>query len=274
MIERRPEFGGTVAAPIARDVIEAYLGTQRGKVAATVGGGHDIGELFDGRYRLERRIGSGGMADVYLAADETLHRRVAIKILADRYTQDERLRRALPARGDGRGRPHPAQHRPIYDRGQAEGTYYIAMEYVDGPTLKDEITARAPLPEAEGDRHAQQGLQALEFAHRRGVIHRDIKPHNMMINADGVLKMTDFGIARAANMSEMTEAGSIVGTAQYLSPEQARGQNVGPQSDIYSLGVVLYEMLTGELPFSGLGRRDRDEAGERAADAAQRRRTG
>jgi eukaryotic-like serine/threonine-protein kinase len=212
---------------------------------------HIIGEVFDRRYRLERRIGAGGMADVYLAEDETLHRRVAIKILADRYTQDdgfvERFRREATAAA---GLNHP-NIVSIYDRGEAEGTYYIAMEYIEGPTLKEEITSRAPLPEAEAVGYAQQALQALEFAHRRGVIHRDIKPHNMMVTPDGLLKVTDFGIARAANQVEMTEAGSIVGTAQYLSPEQARGQNVGPQSDIYSLGVVLYELLTGEVPFSG-----------------------
>ncbi|MDX6520939.1 MAG: eukaryotic-like serine/threonine-protein kinase [Gaiellales bacterium] len=212
---------------------------------------HIIGELFDGRYRLERRIGAGGMADVYLAQDETLNRRVAIKILADRYTQDdgfvERFRREATAAA---GLNHP-NIVSIYDRGEAEGTYYIAMEYIEGPTLKEEITSRAPLPEAEAIGYAQQALQALEFAHRRGVIHRDIKPHNMMVTPDGLLKVTDFGIARAANQVEMTEVGSIVGTAQYLSPEQARGQNVGPQSDIYSLGVVLYELLTGEVPFGG-----------------------
>ncbi|HET6849406.1 MAG TPA: Stk1 family PASTA domain-containing Ser/Thr kinase [Gaiellales bacterium] len=212
---------------------------------------HIIGELFDGRYRLERRIGTGGMADVYLAEDETLHRQVAIKILADRYTQDEgfveRFRREATAAA---GLNHP-NIVSIYDRGESDGTYYIAMEYIDGPTLKEEITSRAPLPEAEAVGYAQQVLQALEFAHRRGVIHRDIKPHNMMRTEDGLLKVTDFGIARAANQVDMTEVGSIVGTAQYLSPEQARGQTVGPQSDIYSLGVVLYEMLTGEVPFTG-----------------------
>ena len=209
------------------------------------------GELYDGRYRLERRIGSGGMADVWLAEDGSLNRQVAIKILADRYTQDEgfveRFRREATAAA---GLNHP-NIVAIYDRGQAEGTYYIAMEYVDGPTLKEEITARAPLPEADAITYAQQALQALEFAHRRGVIHRDVKPHNMMITPEGMLKMTDFGIARAANTVEMTEVGSIVGTAQYLSPEQARGQPVGPQSDIYSMGIVLYEMVTGELPFNG-----------------------
>jgi serine/threonine-protein kinase len=216
-----------------------------------VGVDNIIGEVFDGRYRLERRIGAGGMADVYLAQDESLHRRVAIKILADRYTRDpgfvERFRREATAAA---GLSHP-NIVSIYDRGQAEGSYYIAMEYIEGPTLKEEITERAPLPEAEAVGYAVQALQALEFAHRRGVIHRDIKPHNMMLTPDGLLKVTDFGIARATNEVEMTEVGSIVGTAQYLSPEQARGHSVGPQSDIYSMGVVLYEMLTGEVPFTG-----------------------
>jgi beta-lactam-binding protein with PASTA domain len=216
-----------------------------------VGVGHRIGELFDGRYRLEQRIGAGGMADVYLAHDETLDRRVAIKLLADRYTQDagfiERFRREATAAAG----LTDANIVGIYDRGEADGQYYIAMEYVDGRTLKDEINAHAPLPEPEAINYAQQALKALEVAHSRGVVHRDVKPHNMMINGSGVLKMTDFGIARAATHTEMTEVGSIVGTAQYLSPEQARGQSVGPRSDLYSMGVVLYEMLTGQLPYTG-----------------------
>ena len=210
-----------------------------------------IGELFDNRYRIERRIGTGGMADVFLARDESLGRRVAIKILAERYAQDEafveRFRREATAAA---GLSHP-NIVSVYDRGQAAGTSYIAMEYLNGPTLKDEITSRAPLPEAEVVNWAVQALDALEFAHRQGVVHRDIKPHNMILTDEGRLKVTDFGIARAANVVQMTEVGSIVGTAQYLSPEQARGLDVGPQSDLYSMGIVLYEMLTGELPFTG-----------------------
>ena len=225
-----------------------------------------IGELFDNRYRIERRLGTGGMADVFLARDETLGRQVAIKILAERYAQDdafvERFRREATAAA---GLSHP-NIVSVYDRGQAAGTSYIAMEYLNGPTLKDEITSRAPLPEAEVVNWAMQALDALEFAHRQGVIHRDIKPHNMVLTDEGRLKVTDFGIARAANAQQMTEVGSIVGTAQYLSPEQARGLDVGPQSDLYSMGIVLYEMLTGELPVHRrLGRRDRDEAGVRPA---------
>jgi beta-lactam-binding protein with PASTA domain len=210
-----------------------------------------IGELFDNRYRIERRLGTGGMADVFLARDESLGRRVAIKILAERYAQDdaflERFRREATAAA---GLSHP-NIVSVYDRGQASGTSYIAMEYLNGPTLKDEITSRAPLPEAEVVNWAVQALDALEFAHRQGVVHRDIKPHNMVLTDEGRLKVTDFGIARAANVQQMTEVGSIVGTAQYLSPEQARGLDVGPQSDLYSMGIVLYEMLTGELPFTG-----------------------
>jgi serine/threonine-protein kinase len=216
-----------------------------------MGMGTMIGKLFDDRYRLERKIGSGGMADVYLAVDESLGRQVAIKILSDRYASDpgfvERFRREASAAA---GLNHP-NIVAVYDRGEAEGTYYIAMEYLDGPTLKDEITRRAPLPEAEAIAFATQALDALDFAHRRGVIHRDVKPHNMVMTEDGRLKVTDFGIARAGNTQQMTEVGSIVGTAQYLSPEQARGHAVGPQSDLYSMGIVLYEMLTGELPFTG-----------------------
>ncbi|MGN6378124.1 MAG: Stk1 family PASTA domain-containing Ser/Thr kinase [Gaiellales bacterium] len=212
-----------------------------------------IGELFDGRYRLERRIGSGGMADVYLATDESLGRQVAIKVLSDRYAQDdgfvERFRREASAAAGLNHQNIVA----VYDRGEAEGTYYIAMEFLDGPTLKEEIVRRAPLPEAQAIGWATQALDALDFAHRRGVIHRDVKPHNMVLTEDGRLKVTDFGIARAQNTQQMTEVGSIVGTAQYLSPEQARGQAVGPQSDLYSMGIVLYEMLTGDLPFTGDG---------------------
>jgi serine/threonine-protein kinase len=141
-----------------------------------VGFEHRIGELFDGRYRLERQIGSGGMADVFLAGDESLGRQVAIKLLADRYTRDEgfieRFRREATAAA---GLTH-ANIVGIYDRGQAEGQYYIAMEYVDGETLKEEINSHAPLPQADAIAYAQQALQALDFAHRRGVIHRDVKP--------------------------------------------------------------------------------------------------
>src|SRR4051812_13091908 len=209
-----------------------------------------IDSLFDGRYKIVRKLGAGGMADVYLAEDQELGRRVAIKILNDRHAVDdsfiERFRREAK---NAAGLSHP-NIVSIYDRGEAEGTYYIAMEYLDGRSLKELVVARGPLPIPDAIAAMRQVLGALRFAHRKGVVHRDIKPHNVMADADGRLKVTDFGIARAG-VSQMTEAGSIIGTAQYLSPEQARGTAVDQRSDLYSVGIVLYEMLTGQVPFTG-----------------------
>src|ERR687896_1733045 len=200
-----------------------------------------IGTLFDGRYRILRRIGSGGMADVYLAEDQELGRNVAIKILNDRHAGDEQfVERFRREAKNAAGLSHP-NIVSIYDRGEAEGTYYIAMEHLDGRTLKELIVARGPAPIPIAIDYGRQVLAALRFAHRNGIVHRDIKPHNVLVDAEGRLKVTDFGIARAGT-SQMTEAGSIIGTAQYLSPEQARGTSVDQRSDIYSLGIVLYEL--------------------------------
>jgi len=209
-----------------------------------------IDTLFDGRYRIVRKLGTGGMANVYLAEDEVLGRRVAIKILNDRHAGDdqfvERFRREAK---NAASLSHP-NIVSIYDRGEAEGTYYIAMEYLDGRSLKELIVARGPAPIHIAVDYARQILTAIRFAHRHGIVHRDIKPHNVLVDGEGRLKVTDFGIARAG-VSQMTEAGSIIGTAQYLSPEQARGAPVDQTSDLYSVGVVLYELLTGVVPFSG-----------------------
>jgi serine/threonine-protein kinase len=209
-----------------------------------------INELFDGRYRIIRKLGTGGMANVYLAEDEVLGRRVAIKILDDRHAGDdqfvERFRREAK---NAASLSHP-NIVSIYDRGEAEGTYYIAMEYLDGRSLKELIVARGPAPIHIAIDYARQILAAIRFAHRHGIVHRDIKPHNVLVDGEGRLKVTDFGIARAG-ASQMTEAGSIIGTAQYLSPEQAKGAPVDQSSDLYSVGVVLYELLTGVVPFSG-----------------------
>jgi serine/threonine-protein kinase len=213
-----------------------------------------IGALFDRRYRIIRKLGSGGMANVYLAEDEELGRRVAIKILNDRHASDdqfvERFRREAK---NAAGLSHP-NIVSIYDRGEAEGTYYIAMEYLEGRSLKERIVADGPLPIRDAVEVTRQILRAIGFAHRRGIVHRDIKPHNVLLVQDGPgderFKVTDFGISRTT-ASQMTEAGSIVGTAQYLSPEQARGAPVDQRSDVYSVGIVLYELLTGKLPFTG-----------------------
>jgi beta-lactam-binding protein with PASTA domain/predicted Ser/Thr protein kinase len=209
-----------------------------------------IGTLFDGRYQVVRKLGAGGMANVYLAEDQELGRRVAIKILNDRHAGDEQfVERFRREAKNAAALSHP-NIVSIYDRGEAEGTYYIAMEYLDGRSLKELIVQRGPAPITVSVEYARQILSALGFAHRHGIVHRDIKPHNVLVDADGRVKVTDFGIARAG-ASQMTEAGSIVGTAQYLSPEQARGTDVDQRSDLYSLGIVLYELLTGALPFNG-----------------------
>ncbi len=209
-----------------------------------------IGTVFDGRYRIVRKLGAGGMANVYLAEDQELGRRVAIKILDDRHAADdsfiERFRREAK---NAAGLSHP-NIVSIYDRGEAEGTYYIAMEYLDGRSLKELIVGRGPAPVKVAIDYARQILAAVGFAHRHGIVHRDIKPHNVLVGPEGRLKVTDFGIARSG-ASQMTEVGSIIGTAQYLSPEQARGAPVDQTSDLYSVGVVLYEMLTGQVPFTG-----------------------
>ncbi len=204
----------------------------------------------DGRYKILNRIGSGGMGDVYLAEDGHLGREVALKVLHRRFAQDaefvERFRREARAAA---GLQHPNVV-GVYDRGDHEGTYYIAMEYLRGRTLKDIVTREAPLDQMRVIDLGVSILGAAAFAHQGGVIHRDFKPHNVIVDAEGVPKVTDFGIARAGT-SEMTETGSIMGTAQYLSPEQAQGHTVTESSDIYSIGVMLYEMLTGRLPFTG-----------------------
>jgi beta-lactam-binding protein with PASTA domain/tRNA A-37 threonylcarbamoyl transferase component Bud32 len=212
----------------------------------------DVAEntIVDGRYRITGRIGTGGMADVYCAHDEHLGRDVALKMLHRRFSQDqefvERFRREASSAA---GLQH-ANVVAVYDRGEYDGTYYIAMELLRGRTLKELISQEAPLDQIRALDITAQILRAAGFGHRRGIIHRDFKPQNVIVDEDDRVKVTDFGIARAG-ASEITETGSIMGTAQYLSPEQAQGTAAEERSDLYSIGVMLFEMLTGQLPFDG-----------------------
>ena len=207
-------------------------------------------QLVDNRYRLVKSLGSGGMADVYLAHDDILDRDVALKVMSSRYASDEEFVERFKREAQSAAALSHPNIVSIFDRGESEdGTYYIAMEYLPGGTLKNRILKRGALPARTAAAVALQMAEALRAAHERDVIHRDIKPHNILITDLGDVKVTDFGIARAAASSTMTRTGHILGTAHYISPEQAMGEPVGPASDLYSLGVVLYEMLTGELPF-------------------------
>src|ERR687884_2322304 len=190
------------------------------------------------------------MADVFLAHDHILDRDVALKIMSTRYSADDEFVERFRREAQSAAALSHSNIISIYDRGASEdGTYYIAMEYLPGGTLKDRILKRGALRAHTAAAVALQIAEALRAAHERDVIHRDIKPHNILVTEMGDVKVTDFGIARAAASSTMTRTGHILGTAHYISPEQAMGEHVGPASDLYSLGVVLYEMLTGELPF-------------------------
>jgi serine/threonine-protein kinase len=202
--------------------------------------------LVAGRYRLLARLGSGGMADVWCAEDTMLDRRVALKFLHERFSQDEqfveRFRREASAAA---GLQHPNVV-GVFDRGTFDGGHYIAMEYVEGAALNDLIERGLSVPEAV--EIVRQVLAGARYAHANGIVHRDLKPQNVLVDAEGRARVTDFGIARAG-VSEITQTGSVLGTAQYLSPEQAQGLPVTAASDIYSIGVLLYEALTGRVPF-------------------------
>ena len=207
------------------------------------------GDLVAGRYELEEVIGRGGMSSVFRAHDQLLERKVALKILHEHYTSDsdyvERFRREARAAAQ-LGHPNIVT---VIDRGEQDGRQYIVFEYVQGQTLKELVVGAGPLPVRQALQLGLQVARALAFAHEQGVVHRDVKPQNVLLDGDGQAKVTDFGIARSLDVTSVTEAGTVLGTSDYIAPEQATGDDVDPQSDIYSFGAVLYELLTGDVPF-------------------------
>src|SRR4028119_490897 len=209
--------------------------------------------MVDNRYTRTRPLGSGGMAEVYLAHDEVLDRDVAIKVLKDQHAGNEEFVRLFRREATSAARLNHPNIVSVYDQGRSEdGTYYIAMEYVPGGTLKDRVLGEGALDPRAATEFASQIAQALGHAHEHGVIHRDIKCPNILLTQAGYAKVADFGIARAATATTTSSRPDpILGTPGYISPEQAMGKPAGPQSDLYSLGVVLYEMLTGTLPYGG-----------------------
>ena len=210
-----------------------------------------VGELIAGRYELEELVGSGGMSSVYRAHDRLLERTVALKILHEQFTRDddyvERFRREARAVAQ---LAHP-NIVTVIDRGEQDGRQFIVFEYVDGMNLKELMTQEGPLSPREAIELALQVARGLSFAHESGLVHRDVKPQNVLLDADGRAKVTDFGIAHAVDVDGMTITGTIMGTSNYIAPEQARGQPVDEQTDVYSLGCVLYELLVGDVPFDG-----------------------
>ncbi|MDR6863260.1 serine/threonine-protein kinase [Phycicoccus sp. 3266] len=211
----------------------------------------ETGQVLASRYHLTERIAAGGMGEVWRAHDATLDRDVAVKVLRPDGSDDAAFveRFHAEARHSG-GLSHP-NIGTVHDFGDDSGTAYLVMELLEGEPLSAIIRERAPLPQEEVRDILVQTARALQAAHEAGVVHRDVKPANIVVNADGYAKLTDFGIARALNEAPMTQTGEVLGTPHYLSPEQAQGEPAGPLSDVYALAVVGYEMLTGRRPFSG-----------------------
>ncbi|HKG44587.1 MAG TPA: protein kinase [Gaiellaceae bacterium] len=211
-----------------------------------------VGDLIAERYELEELVGTGGMSSVYRAHDTLLERTVALKVLHQQFTADgdyvERFRREARSVAQ---LSHP-NIVTVIDRGKQDDRQFIVFEYVDGENLKALVEREGPLSEHEAVQLALQIARALGFAHQHGLVHRDVKPQNVLLGGSGQAKVTDFGIARSLDMQVgLTQTGTVMGTSDYIAPEQARGQRVDPQTDIYSLGAVLFELLTGEVPFPG-----------------------
>ncbi|MDO9574105.1 MAG: Stk1 family PASTA domain-containing Ser/Thr kinase, partial [Candidatus Contubernalis sp.] len=211
-----------------------------------------IDKVLANRYKIEEKIGDGGMAVVYRGHDKILNRSVTVKVLRAQFAMDENFVRRFKREAQSAASLSHPNVVNIYDVGEEDGTYYIVMEYIDGKSLKELITEKGKIPVSTAVKIAHQICEALVHAHKNKIIHRDIKPHNILLTRDGRVKVTDFGIAKAVTAATVTYDNNVVmGSVHYFAPEQAKGGIAGEKADLYSLGIVLYEMLTGEVPFSG-----------------------
>jgi serine/threonine protein kinase len=210
-----------------------------------------IGKLLAARYEVLEKIGGGGMAIVYKGMDLLLNRAVTIKVLREQFVSEDDFIKRFKREAQAVAKLSHPNIVSIYDVGHEQDFHYLVMEYVEGQNLKEVIVQKAPMDPLEAIDYLIQILDALEHAHESGVIHRDIKPHNILVTKTGKVKVTDFGIAQAVTSATQTFSGTVVGSVQYISPEQAKGEATGIYTDIYSAGVVLYELLTGVLPFTG-----------------------
>ena len=210
-----------------------------------------VGETIAGRYELEELVGHGGMSSVYKAHDTLLERNVALKVLHEQYNADEEFVERFKREARSVAQLQHPNIVTVIDRGEEDGRQYIVFEYIDGENLKELVVKKGRLDIQEALEIAAEVARALAFAHGHGLVHRDVKPQNVLLNGDGRAKVTDFGIARSVDVEGMTSTGMVLGTSNYIAPEQASGQPVDAHTDVYALGVVLYEILAGELPFPG-----------------------
>ncbi len=208
-------------------------------------------ETIAGRYRLEGRLGFGGMSTVHLALDTRLERKVAVKLLAEHLAEDPTFVSRFQREAQAAARLVHPNIVQIFDSGQdeASGQYFIVMEYIEGRSCAEILRDEGWVEVEEGASIIEQACEGLHYAHRHGVVHRDVKPGNLLRSRDGEVKLADFGIAKATEQSSITQVGSVLGTAAYLAPEQARGEEAGPRADLYALGVVAYQLISGRLPY-------------------------